>query len=376
MIVGSHTLRKLDIRSQSKASLILHGLKDSNERIKLLKGGKSFAGALEKTLFTKEVEKRKETLSSSMAIPKKFSLPSNLEFLEIKSNNYKWSLLNKLEKSCEDFTPASAKPITQKLPLDLVSPRDITSRKDASQDLTERKIQVFAARKFNHVEDPKMKDLLLNCHVLSLRDQQKRRLERRLQEVNDVKDKLLIEQFQKKLSGQKAPEVSQSLKKHHGPKIVFKWHGDNKLINFEHQPNHKEKQIGRFLSEPAQQTEESTNRKMSLSPRNVIITLPSKSDLLMVEEDEDNQQRKLARINPVKALNPNVKVRNFSLSKLFNKHPNDKAKALNSKLEVRRLGVNRYQIRDIEQEKLRNIVKNCVRSKKTDDQFIDKLCQF
>lgn len=372
MIAGTHALRKLDARSQPKASLILQGLKDSTDRIKMLKGGTSFAGVLEKTLSPK----RLEASGSPVVINKKYSLPSKSEELEAKANNYKWSLLNKFEKSCEDITSANAR-IMAKQPLLILSPRDSMVVRNSSREMTERKIQISAARKFNHVEDPAMKELLLNCHVLSLRDQQRRKLERKLEEVNEVKLQLQLQEFEKKLGTHKSLEGLKSVRRKHLPNVVFRWHGNQKSLYPESETN-KEKG-SRMSTEPTHSKDYSVKRQIKEfdSPKNLIIDLPTKEDLSSEDSppQENQSPRKLAKVDPTKATNPNIKHRNYSLVKLFDKNPVEKAKVINSKLEVRRLGANRYQIRDVEQEKLRKIVKNCVRSKKTDDQFIQGLCQ-
>ena len=373
MIVGTSAKRHLDLLSQPKASLILHGLKDSSSRVKLLKGGNSFASALQKSQSPKIADGK----ASMIFVNKKFSLPyTSEEGLEAMTEKYKQSLVEKFERSCEDVLVMNARLAALQKFQDLESSRVLNKKKkDPSVEHTERKIQNSAKIQFAAVEDLEMRDFLINCHALSLRDQYKNRLNRKLEEVNEVKERLLSEQFKKKNHSTERKEAFISSKRKNMPNFIFKWHANTGRIGSDlHRPL-LDKPLQRALTETVSKDNDS-RKKQVISPRNVIVSLPSKTDL-RTEEDEQLllPLRKIAKFDPTKATGPTLKPRNFSLTKLFKKEKEISIKPINSKLEVRRLGDKRYQIRNIEEEKIRQMVKNCVKSKKSDDQLMQKFCE-
>lgn len=387
MLVGSATLRKLELRTRSKASVIHQGVEDSQARLKLIKAGNSFVTGLERTL----VSPRVKITPNAVILDKKFSAPgltSSKKFEpqgddELQSSDkYRSSLLVRLENSCTDLTSPRSDTLLKgskqfgRKGFDNDSQLNIVSVKVQS-DRAAGKVIAAAQKKFRDVDDPNMHEFLVGCHVLALKEQHRRKLQKQLDEVQAVKDQFMQEKFIKPLGSSKVSSPTFLVKKKHNPKVILNWHATMKTSREVIAQPTDDQMSQRVTTEPIIKIDPTSSiAKLGTATKDLIITLPPKSETQPYEEPEEENisPRKLNRANPTKAPQQNQKARNFSLNKLIKGNPEIEAKAINSKLEVRRIGSNRYQIKDIEQEKIRKIVKGLVRSKKTDDQFIAGLC--
>lgn len=390
MLVGSATLRKLELRTRSKASVIHQGVEDSQARLKLLKAGNSFVTGLERTL----VSPRVKITSNPAILDKKFSAPglaSSKKFDDQSANDelqssdkYRSSLLIRLENSCTDLTsPRSdthlkgGKQFGRK-GLDIDSQLDAIATVRVQSDRAAGKVVAAAQNKFRDVDDPSMHEFLVGCHVLALKEQHRRKLQKQLDEVQAVKDQFMQDRFIKPLGSSKVLSPTFLVKKKHNPKVILNWHATMKTSReIIIQPSDDQNSQRVTTEQTMKVNPTASNTKPGVITKDLIITLPPKSETQPYEEPEEEtiSPRRQNRVNPTKAPQQNQKARNFSLNKLIKGFPEKEAKAINSKLEVRKIGSNRYQIKDIEQEKIRKIVKGLVRSKKTDDQFIAGLCQ-
>jgi actin-related protein len=371
-IIDSAAFQQLDTKTQPKVTVINRGVRDSKQGAKHLWGGTSLTIMLEKNLTPRKMEPLASKLFS-----KKYSMPAATLESERRTIVSKWSLANNVERSCEGTEPAKTPVQILQTPKGLDLPkRKIARIEEPSTDMTESNMYHEASLKFGLVEDSNVREFLMDCHIQSLREQKKRSLEKKLQEVHSVREQLFLDQLMKKsMKTMNSSGFSRSKKAFNKPKIIFNWHSNISGATQERfrRPKKDEQRLKTELLVAAKLTRE----RRSVSPRNILTSLHSMSEFTSDDERGKGKihfLRKVSRVENPKPSKSEIHARNYSLTKLFDPKSGFKGKAINSKLEVRRLGTRKYIIRDVEQEKIRKIVKDCVQSKKSDDYFIERLC--
>lgn len=197
MLVSERLLRAFDLTKRPEVTAIRKGINYSGRRVSLLKCGKTFSKVVSNKQDNDEVS-RSRILSMS---PRDSKLGINCIPIEVIEKDqerlkaYNESLVVRFRSLGSKLDePILRKPNKKRILVPAQSTEKVENLclQDKSKMLTEFEIMQISQNRFGWVRDPDWNDLLVNCHATSLRMQRAKKLERKLQEVEGVREKLFL----------------------------------------------------------------------------------------------------------------------------------------------------------------------------------------
>lgn len=380
MNVGENALRAAETRQNPQAGIIKKGVRNSEKRLELLKNGRSLSKALVREpgpydLIGSEGMKGsliRDSESNSIYRPPEIETSHRemsqtyMDGLKMRLEGHKHSFLN--NKSNEGMLSPSVR--MKKNPVIRIS------NSFESKHKTEREIMKESLNRFDHVKDLNMKSLLINSHAATLRLHYFESLQKRLDQVQEVRSQLFLSRSKDK------PASPLNLRKERRPRprsnIVMQWHST--LMSSSVVGPNVLKRIGDQLAQIATHKDTGCESKYQSEASKSLFDHKKKHLNLEIADDMGKtSSRFYRRASRGHHLQKNEthkhvpkKVKTNSLNQLFK--PKTKLHESHQKYEITKTASGReYKIRNLEKEVIKKAVKELVHSKKTDNERISRL---